>query len=589
MPRLLLNHLGFEPATRKRAILEAPADFADTAYTIYDQRTREAVHQGTFQAAGTVAGWGKAQGALKHYWLADFSALDTEGEYFLALDAVQPPLVSHTFAIRRRLLGEHLVSDIVHYIKGQRCTGLFDLADHARPKFGSDERRDVHGGWYDASGDVSKYLSHLSYAQYMNPQQTPIAVWSLIESLAQLPLQPDWIAERVDEPEKFEKFMVFHSKWFSERFVDEALHGADFLCRMQDPAGYFYMTVFDRWSKDENQRDICEYRLGGEKFSSYQAAYRQGAGVAIAALARASQLPRDGEGFHRADYLAAAVRGFAHLEAHNIEYLEDGAENIIDDYCALLAAVELLAVTGEGDYADAAARRVLKLLARQSDEGWFNADSVGERSYFHAVEAGLPLIALMRFIEAAPDNPLVGRVRAALRLALDYEIAIRDAVSNPFGYPRQYVKQFGKPGKVQFFIPHDNETQYWWQGENARLGSIAGAYQRGAVLFADEPEFATRLRQHAQYALDWLLGANPYDVCMLQGWGRNNPIYEPGFFNAPGGVCNGITGGFDDDQDIEFHRSVDVTMANSWRWTEQWMPHGAWLLLALCTRLGHAG
>jgi len=25
-------------------------------------------------------------------------------------------------------------------------------------------RVDVHGGWYDASGDRSKYLSHLSYA-----------------------------------------------------------------------------------------------------------------------------------------------------------------------------------------------------------------------------------------------------------------------------------------------------------------------------------------------------------------------------------------------------------------------------------------
>src|SRR5690606_22044271 len=127
---------------------------------------------------------------------------------------------------------------------------------------------------------------------------------------------------------------------------------------------------------------------------------------------------------------------------------------------------------------------------------------------------------------------------------------------------------------------------YWWQGENARLGSIASAYQRGATLFASEPEFAARLLQHAQYAIDWPVGANPYDVCMLQGWGRNNPRYEPGFFNAPGGVCNGITGGYDDDQDIEYHGTDEVTMADSWRWTEQWMPHGVWLLLALCTRLG---
>ena len=39
---------------------------------------------------------------------------------------------------------------------------------------------------------------------------------------------------------------------------------------------------------------------------------------------------------------------------------------------------------------------------------------------------------------------------------------------------------------------------------------------------------------------------------MLQGHGRNNPPYQPGFHNAPGGVCNGVTSGFDDEADIAF-------------------------------------
>ena len=47
-------------------------------------------------------------------------------------------------------------------------------------------RVDVHGGWYDASGDVSKYLSHLSEANYMNPQQSPMAVWVFLEAVALL-------------------------------------------------------------------------------------------------------------------------------------------------------------------------------------------------------------------------------------------------------------------------------------------------------------------------------------------------------------------------------------------------------------------
>ncbi|MDC7235168.1 MAG: hypothetical protein PQJ58_18180, partial [Spirochaetales bacterium] len=52
-------------------------------------------------------------------------------------------------------------------------------ADARAPVWGTEERRDVSGGWYDASGDTSKYLSHLSYAGRMSPQQTPLVVWVL--------------------------------------------------------------------------------------------------------------------------------------------------------------------------------------------------------------------------------------------------------------------------------------------------------------------------------------------------------------------------------------------------------------------------
>ena len=80
----------------------------------------------------------------------------------------------------------------------------------------------------------------------------------------------------------------------------------------------------------------------------------------------------------------------------------------------------------------------------------------------------------------------------------------------------------------------------------------------------------------------WILGRNPFDVCMLQGHGRNNPPYHPGFHNAPGGVCNGVTSGFDDEADIDFRPMPwAVDKEHSWRWGEQWMPHAAWLMHAL--------
>ncbi|QZA79152.1 glycoside hydrolase family 9 protein [Deefgea tanakiae] len=558
----LFNHLGFAPSANKVALIEAPADQLEgKTFTVFDANTRHAAFRGAIHARGTVAKWKNW-----HFWAADLTELTQVGEYFIVIDDVHPPLVSHRFAIAEDLFAGQMLSDIVHYIKGQRCTGIYDMADLSRPKWGTEEHRDVSGGWYDASGDCSKYLSHLAFSQYMNPQQTPQVVWNLIDGHSRLPQQ---------------------LKWFDERMVDEALHGADFLVRMQDPAGYFYMTVFDQWSKDENRRDICEYKTQkGDKYATYQAAYRQGGGVAIAALARASQLSRDGEAFTRADYLLAASRGFAHLEQHNVEYLGDQTENIIDDYCALLAAVELFNVSDDAAYVTSAEVRVANLLARQHADGWFRADAEGQRSYFHAAEAGLLYIALMRFIEVLPESKLVASIRAALRKAYEFELQITFAdVNNPFGYPRQYVKHNGLEGNTQFFIPHQNESGYWWQGENARLGSIVAAAAQARNLFAEDAVFVAQIARYEQAALDWILGANPYDACMLQGWGRNNPRYEPGFYNAPGGVCNGITSGYDDEADIDFKTAEVATMANSWRWTEQWMPHGAWLFLALCHRI----
>ena len=57
---------------------------------------------------------------------------------------------------------------------------------------------------------------------------------------------------------------------------------------------------------------------------------------------------------------------------------------------------------------------------------------------------------------------------------------------------------------------------------------------------------------------------------MMQGQGHNNPQYDPGKSNTPGGVCNGITGGVDEESGI-FRRAEDTDPSQSWRWTEQWI------------------
>jgi len=41
---------------------------------------------------------------------------------------------------------------------------------------------DLHGGWYDATGDYGKHLSHLSFSNYFNPQQISLTAWSLFKT-----------------------------------------------------------------------------------------------------------------------------------------------------------------------------------------------------------------------------------------------------------------------------------------------------------------------------------------------------------------------------------------------------------------------
>jgi hypothetical protein len=152
---------------------------------------------------------------------------------------------------------------------------------------------------------------------------------------------------------------------------------------------------------------------------------------------------------------------------------------------------------------------------------------------------------------------------------------------NPLGYPRQYVQMPGQAGQVQFFFPHDNESGYWWQGENARLASLATAALWAARQEHRDLSQDDGLKAYAHAALDWIFGRNPFDACMMQGQGHNHPNYEDGYWNAPGGVCNGITAGQHNPDDIDFRMAHETDPMHSWRWGEQWLPHGAWLFLAL--------
>ncbi|EPN3980552.1 glycoside hydrolase family 9 protein [Vibrio parahaemolyticus] len=564
---LLTNHIGYERLGPKKAIIqtEQPHLSSYTAQLIC-ATSEQTVATFAVEEQGKVANWHQG-----YFYLIDFSSFTDSGDYFLQVEDSR----SSSFTVGEHILLDQTLSDVIHYFKSQRCGGVFDQQDRQVPVLNANQTADVHGGWYDASGDVSKYLSHLSYANYLNPQQTPMVVWNILKGLSLLEGSEDIAA------------------FTRTRLIEEALFGADFLVRMQNEKGFFYMTVFDKWSKDTAQREICAYETQlGHKFDDYQAGFRQGGGVAIAALAAASRLGVHGE-YDQQKYRNAAENGYWHLKEHNTQYLNDGEENIIDEYCALLASVELFKATKETRYLEESRLWAQRLVARQmSDEQiqhFWSANQDGSRPYFHAAEAGLPVIALCEYLAIEDDSVQTESVKRIVNRACEFEIKISNKVTNPFGYPRQYVKGVNESKRDAFFVAHNNESGYWWQGENARLGSLATMAYLAQPHIASQ-EIQQQLSVFAQDTLNWIVGLNPYDMCMLDGHGRNNPDYLPqyGFFNAKGGVCNGITGGFEDEEDIAFNPPAQKDdMLQNWRWGEQWIPHGAWYLLAIMSQAQH--
>ncbi len=156
-----------------------------------------------------------------------------------------------------------------------------------------------------------------------------------------------------------------------------------------------------------------------------------------------------------------------------------------------------------------------------------------------------------------------------------------DAVANPFGYPRQRVQPTGGAARDAFFFPHENETGYWWQGENAGIASLAYAAALASRLGACDDETRVRLRRLHGDVVAWVGGLNPFDSCMLQGRGRRGVEYSAVYQNTPGGIVNGITSGWADEDSIAF-LPAEAPDGEEWRWAEQWIPHSGWFLLAVC-------
>lgn len=576
---LLTNHLGYDSKGTKKAIYQGlPEDNADT-FQLYDHNGHE-VFSGFAVACGTIAKWNTG-----YYWTIDFSSLEQSGQYYICLNTAKGIIKSEVFELQENLLTMRMINAAGYYFKAQRSSGEW-LESDRNLKFKGDREGtvDAHGGWYDATGDYGIHMSHLSHGAIHNPQQASFSAYAFFKS-----------AEWIEESGNKQYTMI------KRRMLDEGTFGADFIMRMRAPSGSFYRSInrSNALAHVRGTRSIgFEYHGSSSQFSekaatadeeiirdeNYETSLRSGGGLCIAALAAASRHYYPGRDFTGEEYLLAAKDSWHFLSQENERYTNDGQWNLTDEYCALLALVELYKATGEYEYLDQAAGMAVRMQDRMESLGegmrWFTVQK--DELYYHASDEGMPIIALLEYAAIEPDQNAREAAQKAAEEGMRYKLYITHKVNNPFGYAR-LIHNTPDGRKEKFFFPHETSVSPWWQGDNARIASLSAAARQTAFR-TNDAKLSAELKEFADNQLNWIMGLNPFDACMMDGYGRNNIQYffngRYDFMNCPGGICNGITSGLEEEDGIAFVTQPRPDIMDNWRWAEQWIPHVSWFIFA---------
>lgn len=560
---IYINQVAFDVRAPKHAIVALPIGETARRFMVYQGAS--IVYQSHLTAQPTFTEWG--QGA--QYYLADFSSIKRQGKFHVVVNTPKQQVTSTSFSINHNAYFKLTAKSLLNYFTLSRHTNPQDKSIRIN---GTERYVNVAGGWVDSGSDQSKHLSHSSQSNYLVSQQGALAAWAMAKSYNKLN-------------------QLYDQRALTQQLAEEVIWGADYLHRILDSVGYFYSSVFDnKGSADE--RLVTGYdEIENDHTINYQAAFREGAGIAIAALVKAHELSNttgvQGE-YSAKQYLADAERAFDHLQTNNLRYVDNGKENIIDDYTALIAATELYQSTKKTKYLKAARHRAYNLNTRMTSQGWFISDD-GERPFYHGVEAGLPIIALVDYLTIEHDKHIKIKTKRTIKLSLDYQLALNSQVANPFNLARQtfsvHDKNLSAKQQEGFFIPHTNKNDSWWQGENSRISSLTAAAIWGGKITHGHSRGAfgvnNELAAFAQSQMDWIMGKNPYQISMLYGFGVNNPPHNKSSGTMlNGGISSGITG-----MTLNPH-GRGMTWAegpdeNNWRWTQQWLQHSAWYLLAM--------
>lgn len=217
--------------------------------------------------------------------------------------------------------------------------------------------------------------------------------------------------------------------------------------------------------------------------------------------------------------------------------------------------------TGDKRYSEQAHRDIDALIALQQSDGGFQR--------YNFTDRGMPVAGLALWAETFPQDSYKPRIKAALKKFLKN---VNSMNRNPFG-----IQQYDSS---DFFFPYDTIDAFH-VGENSDYISVAWAAAAAGKVVGLSPSTKRIIQNH----IDWIMGKNPFGVCMVEGSGSYNaPMYHhrfdtlPGHSDGavPGAIPNGLTRESIDSAAPRF----DV-LGNSFETNEPWVPHNSYFLLLM--------
>jgi len=499
-PVIKVNQLGYKCDATKHAIIsgfyeELNAKTGDR-FELVNVETQEVVYTGRLELITLYDNAYSGEKMLK----ADFSEYKESGAYFLRLKNSDIK-ASTIFRIGEDVYDE-LLANTMRYFYYQRANtdivaefgGDFERTDmtpkdYSAPLSSNRETLiDVSGGWYDA-GDIGKYVS---------PGATTVN--TLL-----------WTYKMF--PEKFSDGQnhIPESGNGMPDILDEIRYELDFLMKMQDASGGFYIKVKSK-SENDGDGDRTVWHGDGETCTTNATA------DCTAVLSFASTIYEEFDPEYATKLRSAAQKGWEYLVSHPNVYVSTNYSGENNQGSMFWASACVYYAMQEESAKAFFEKNVEKFYSVFKDGN--NGHNVGNMAIY-----GYYTYLLCE----DKSEAIVSKINA--KYSTWYKANVKKYESNPWDIAI-------------------NNWSFWWGSFNIILGNVQDMYIGNAVLGLEQ----TTTEAMAAHAVDFILGKNAMGKCYITGMGSDpikctfSNIYdtssEKGFPTGymPGGI-NSANGG----------------------------------------------